>query len=194
MVHSKFTSPADPTLKKKVQENGEVLCEIWKRRIKFLASQPNRGLIILAPAFNTQLWLLGCQPSKFRDEIAMAEKAYGLYLSLDSFASKNLGDQRCIRAPSGIGISDALKHVVDKKKLVAGSSIGAVMGEYANVCVKDAAKVFHRLTGQKVRLANQKSFFWPGEGYSKARFRSMHAFKKTAQKAKQLFSRRGKTN
>ena len=143
-----------PELKRRLLANANVLREIWGRRISFLSSHPNRGLIILVPAFNQKLTALRGQ--NLPDHIKLAEEGERFCDELKSFAFKNLGHDRCAIAPPGIGIELSLKTIAEAKGISAGISTGAVMGEYTDVCVKEAADYFSKLTGQKVRIAARK--------------------------------------
>ncbi len=146
--------PIDKPLKRRLLKNSMILYAIWKHRIEFLSSHSDRGLIILSPAFNTQLGWLNLKG--FHENAAVAEQGERLCDNLKSFAIKKLGHERCAIARSGIGIELSLSTVIHEEGLLVGNSTGVVMGEYTDKCVQAAASHFSKLTGQKLRIAMTK--------------------------------------
>ncbi|GEM_PF-6549262 len=161
-IEDKLPKHPSPRIRRVLLKNAKVLDAIWKARVKFLALRPDRGIIILRPAFRAQIMALESQGVP--GLIGLAKEGDMLCEGLTSFALEKLGRGRCVLARSGIGIQTSLENIVEERGLRAGPSIGAVMGEYNNWCVKVAAEHFAKITGQKVRIAPQKGIFSLGEG------------------------------
>lgn len=131
-----------------VRQNSELMGKLWRERIEKIASDPDRGLVIVkAPVSHA-----------FAKEFEQ---------SLIRFAKLQLGDERCKVIPTPVPgsmertlllFAQHVKRMVDEGELKPKQGIsGMAMGEWFDECVSQFSKIFSRVTGQKLTRSISRS-------------------------------------